>query len=527
MGYALLLQAVIIPLIASPISYVLGRKFGWRASWFAFAVIAYATLMLLVAAQTNPTDESYSWFPQNLAGSIVLSSIGHFGLYLDGISIPFAVMIYAIAAPVVLYSVPYMRRKIAEQEEVAIPEGSDEIMETPKTNSRFGLYLSLYLLYSGGMVGTVLATNLIELYFMFEFMLVPSYFLIAEFGYSSRGRVSIMYLLWTHIGALMMLLSFLAIGTQTQNFVFLGPGAVTAVQIASGLIPWVTFGIVVGMFVKLAAFGLHVWLPSSYDEAPTPITALMSAAMTGIGGYILIRMLTLLLPGEYVAISIGLGAWGVVTMFYGGVLALAQNDFKRLLAYSSISQMGYIIFGIATATQLGVAGSVFQFVSHATSKALLFMVVGVIMIQTGGLKNIKQMGGLTTKLPITATCAMIGFLGLLGFPETGGFQSEWLIFGGGLQLGSQTGAAANWWLVLTSLAVVATIVTAAYALWAMKRIFFGRLPDNLSGVKEPSALMLAPIIFLAALTILFGIMPSLVDNPLLATLSHLIPVPLR
>lgn len=521
MGNALLLQAVLIPLVASPIAYLLGRRVGSKATWFAFAVILYSTFALLIAAQTNPVDESYSWFPQSLSGSIVLSSIGHFGLYLDGISIPFALTIYVIAAAVVLYSVPYMEKKISEQEGIPQDKEGDEKGRNLKKSSRFGLYLGLYLLYSGGMVGTVLATNLIELYFLFEFMLVPSYFLISEFGYNRRGRVSMMYLLWTHIGALMMLLSFLAIGTQTGDFVFLGPGAVTAVQIAKGLIPWIAFGIVVGMFVKLAAFGLHVWLPSTYDEAPTPITALMSAAMTGIGGYILIRTLVLLLPGEYLAIGIGLAIWGVITMFYGGVMALAQNDFKLLLAYSSISQMGYIIFGIATATELGVAGSVFQFVSQATSKALLFMVVGAIMIQTGGLKDIRKMGGLTLKLPITATCAMIGFLGLLGFPETNGFQSEWLIFGGGLQLGSGTAPYASWWLALSILAVIATVITAAYALWTMKRVFFGLLPAELSNVKESSPYMLAPIVFLAALTIVLGIFPSLVDNPLFATISHL------
>jgi NADH-quinone oxidoreductase subunit M len=522
MAFALLLQAVIIPLIASPVAYLLGRRVGPRGTWFAFAVIVYALIALLVSAQVNPTQESYSWFPQSLTGSIVLSSIGQFGLYLDGISIPFSVTIYIIAASVILFSVPYMKKKISDQtlEEGIIEEGS----RVHKENSRFGLYLALYMLYSGGMVGTVLATNLIELYFLFEFMLVPSYFLIAEFGYGRRGKVSTMYLLWTHIGALMMLLSFLAIGTQTGNFVFLGSGAVTAVQIARGLIPWITFGIVVGMFVKLAAFGLHVWLPSTYDEAPTPVTALMSAAMTGIGGYILIRMLTILLPGEYLAISVGLAVWGVVTMFYGGVMALSQNDFKLLLAYSSISQMGYIIFGIATATQLGVGGSVFQYVSHATSKSLLFLVFGIVMLQTGGLKDMRKMGGLSMKLPVTATCAMIGFLGLLGFPETNGFQSEWLIFGGGLQLGSGSFAYADWWLVLTALAVIATIITAAYALFAMKRIFFGQLPAELSGVREASPYLLTPIMFLAALTILLGIIPSLVDNPLFATIGHLIPL---
>lgn len=532
MAYALLLQSVLIPIIASPVAYLLGKKFGTRATWFAFLILLYSTFALLLAAQSNPVDESYTWFPQSLTGSVVLSSIGHFGLYLDGVSIPFSITIYVIATAISLYSIPYMKRRIFEQEGVlqiqkeggSAEEAIEKMKETPATNSRYGLYLALYLLYSGGMVGTVLATNLIELYFFFEFMLVPSYFLIAEFGYSRRGRVSLMYLLWTHIGALIMLLAFLAIGTQANDFVFLGPGAVTAFQIASGLIPWIAFGVIVGMFVKLAAVGLHVWLPSTYDEAPTPITALMAAAMTGIGGYILIRILTILLPGEYLAIGLGMAIWGIATMFYGGILALAQDDLKKLLAYSSISQMGYIIFGISTATQLGVGGSVFQFVSHATSKALLFMVVGLIIVQAGGLKSMKNMGGLSTKLPITATCAMIGFLGLLGFPETNGFQSEWLIFGGGLQLGAQPGLTGSWWLVVSILGVISTIITAGYALVAMKKVFFGQLPAQLSSLKEGSAYMLAPIIFLAAITVLLGIFPSIIDNPLFATVNHLLPL---
>ena len=136
----------------------------------------------------------------------------------------------------------------------------------------------------------------------------------------------------------------------------------------------------------------------AHAEAPTPISALLSPAMIGIGAYILIRMFTLLLPSAYVEIGLGLAVWGVITMFYGGIMALAQDDIKRLFAYSSISQMGYIIFGLATATQLGVAGSIFQFVSHGTAKSVLFMVAGLIIVQAGGLRSIKGMGGLAAKL---------------------------------------------------------------------------------------------------------------------------------
>jgi NADH-quinone oxidoreductase subunit M len=551
MPYGLLLQAIIIPIAASPVVYFFGRTFGSKAAaWLSFAVLLYSTLALIYSSTLgNPVSELYPWFPQQISNQTsTLGSIGKFGLYLDGVSMPFAITIYIICTAAALYSLPYMGHRIGEQEEdldesIQQRDGGTQTLveerrmipkESSRVRSRFGLYYALYLLYSAGMVGTVLSTNLIELYFFFEFMLIPSYFLIAEFGYGARGRISFMYLLWTHIGALLMLLAFLAMGTLGGNFVFLGSGALTSAQLSAvsnfaAFLPWIVFGLIVGLFVKLAAFGLHIWLPYAHGEAPTPISALLSPAMIGIGGYIVIRMLALLLPSAYTSIGLGISLWGVVTMFYGGIMALAQDDIKRLFAYSSVSQMGYIIFGIGTTTQHGVEGAVFQFVSHGTSKAILFMVAGIIIVQAGGLRSIPKMGGLSTRLPITATCAMIGFLGLFGFPETNGFQSEWLIFSGGFLRASTPGPDMNWWMLLSVLAVISTMVTGGYALWTMKRVFFGKLPSELERVKEPSAYMLAPLIVLAALTILLGVVPGLIDNPLISTVSHysppLVPVP--
>ncbi|MDH2902109.1 MAG: NADH-quinone oxidoreductase subunit M [archaeon] len=556
MAYDILLQAVLVPIALSPIGYLAGRKFGSRGSFFAFAVLLYSTILLLIAAMTaNPYAEGYSWFPLSISASNLLGSVGHFGLYIDGISMPFALTIYTLCTAVSLYSVPYMKHRIFEQEGITLEtqetgstgqvqvvvqqspgsETSDpssskttdhskkRSLENPRTNSRFGLYIALLMLYSSGMVGTVLSTNLIELYFFFEFMLIPSYFLIAEFGYGARGRISLMYLLWTHIGALLMLLGFLGIGTVSGTFIFLQtPGVATSsvvTAIAGPLLPWIVFAIVIGLFVKLAAFGLHIWLPYAHAEAPTPISALLSPAMIGIGGYIIIRMFTIILPTAYHEVNLGIAVWGVLTMFYGGIMALAQDDIKRLFAYSSVSQMGYIIFGIATATELGVGGSVFQFVSHGTAKAILFMVAGLIIVQTGGLRSIKKMGGLSQKLPITAVCAAVGFLALLGFPETNGFQSEWMIFGGGFQLATAPGPYQNYWVILAILAVISTIVTAGYALWTMARVFFGKLPSELANVREGSAYMLGPMIFLAILTVALGVFPGFIDTPLFHSLA--------
>lgn len=556
MTVPILLQAILVPVILSPVGYLAGRRFGSKGTWFAFGVLLYSTLLLLIAAldrnSSGVYSETYHWFPISVTGSTLLNSIGTFGLYLDGISIPFALTIYILCTAVALYSVPYMKHRIFEQEGIPlespaaevqvqvqhsaatteIAEGSpsnsteseeslkEHSLENARTNSRFGLYIALYMLYSAGMLGTVLATNLIELYFFFEFMLIPSYFLIAEFGYGARGRISLMYLLWTHIGALLMLLGFLAIGTTEGTFVFLPIGSMT-VQIVGAILPWIVFAIVVGLFVKLAAFGLHIWLPYAHGEAPTPISALLSPAMIGIGGYIIIRIFTIILSNAYHEVDLAIAVWGVVTMFYGGIMALAQDDIKRLFAYSSVSQMGYIIFGIATTTELGVGGSIFQFVSHGTAKAILFMVAGLIIVQAGGLRSIKKMGGLSQKLPITAVCAGVGFLALLGFPETNGFQSEWMIFGGGFQLATSGGQLGVYWTILSIFAVISTIVTASYALWTMARVFFGKLPAQLSNVREGSAYMLGPMIFLAILTVTLGVLPGLIDGPMFQSLNQL------
>jgi NADH-quinone oxidoreductase subunit M len=558
MGYDILLQAVLVPIVLSPLGYLLGRQFGSRGSLFAFAVLLYSTVLLLIAAASpSPYSEGYSWFPVSISASGLLGSVGHFGLYIDGISMPFALTIYILCTAVSLYSIPYMKHRIFEQEGIPIEtseagtsgevevvvqeesgstdssssvpeEGQKDSMkkkrslENARTNARFGLYIALLMLYSAGMVGTVLSTNLIELYFFFEFMLIPSYFLIAEFGYGARGRISLMYLLWTHIGALLMLLGFLGIGSFSNTFIFLRTPDVTGniiTAIGGPLLPWIVFAIVVGLFVKLAAFGLHIWLPYAHGEAPTPISALLSPAMIGIGGYIIIRMFTIILPAAYNEVNLGIAVWGVITMFYGGIMALAQDDIKRLFAYSSVSQMGYIIFGIATATEVGVGGAVFQFVSHGTAKGILFMVAGLIIVQAGGLRSIKKMGGLSQKLPITAVCAAVGFLALLGFPETNGFQSEWLIFSGGFQLATVAGPDQSYWVILAILAVISTIVTAGYALWTMARVFFGKLPSELSNVREGSPYMLGPMIFLAILTVTLGVFPGLIDGSLFHTLS--------
>ena len=483
-----LLQILLVPLAFVFITYFVGLRWGRRTGWLAFLSLLYSTVVTLLVAIRGGAVEYYEWRP-----------IGIFGLNADGLSIPILFIISLLCALISIYSMSYMTHTINDDK------------------AQFGLYYALLLLYSIGMMGAVLATDLIEFYLFFELMLIPSYFLIAKWGSGDRDRISFMYFIWTHIGALALLAGILSVGYFSGTF--------DLQSIVSGSIPenlrlFIVCLMTVGLLVKMAAFGLHIWLPHAHAEAPTPISALLSPAMIGIGGYAIVRIVMTILPSAFMEISTFLAVWAVVTMFYGGAMALVQDDIKRLLAYSSISQMGYILLGIASFQTLGVSGAMFQYVTHGLGKGILFMVAGVIMIQTDGLRSIRKMGGLAAKMPITATAALIGFLTIMGIPPTSGFISEFLIFAGSFHEGFQLSSMTR--IALSFLGVISTALTAGYSLWAIRRIFFGELPSELTNVKEAPWTMTAPLLVLCAISVILGIFPDLVERLLLPAVKAIL-----
>jgi NADH-quinone oxidoreductase subunit M len=364
------------------------------------------------------------------------------------------------------------------------------------------------------MIGAVLATNLIEFYLFFELMLVPSYFLIAKWGYGDRDRISFMYFMWTHIGALAFLAGILSVGYLGHTFDLQN---IAMSSIPSGLRIWIALLMVVGLLVKMAAFGLHIWLPHAHAEAPTPISALLSPAMIGIGGYAIVRIVMTTLPSALIAISTALATWAVITMFYGGAMALVQDDIKRLLAYSSISQMGYILLGISSVQILGVSGSMLQYVSHGLGKGILFMTAGAIIIQAHGLRSIAKMGGLASRMPITATAALLGFLTIMGIPPTTGFISEFLVFAGSFREAFTLNSMFR--VAISFMAVVSTALTAGYSLWTVKRVFFGQLPSQLESVHEAPWTVTGPLLVLALVSLIIGIFPDLIERLLLPSVK--------
>ena len=532
-----LLAATFIPLLLAPVAYGIGRKAGAKpATWFSFGALAVSTGLLLIPAvgvytgQQTVYVEQYEW-----------GQFGDFGLRLDGLSMPFALIIYILCTVIALYSRPYMVHKIKEDlpghgnggggaegglghgsnrsvhDSHALPNKNVEsssqvtVLDTQQyVNNQIALYFALYLTFSMGMLGTVLATNLIQFYVFFELMLVPSFFLIAFYGYGARRRIALMFFFWTHVGAVVLLLGLLAMGFFAGGFDFDTVRA-NAGNIPEQWLPLIVFALVIGLGVKLAAFMLHIWLPYAHAEAPTPVSALLSPAMIGIGAYGLLRLWMELLAGSYEQYSLYINMWGLATMIYGGAMALMQDDIKKVLAYSSISQMGYILFGLSSESILGITGGTMMYVSHGLGKAILFMMAGSIILQTGT-RSMAKLGGLAGKMPYTAVIAMIGALTIIGIPPTSGFMAEWILFNGVLQ--TATAEMDPLRTTMFALGILATVLSSAYILWMYKRIFFGKIPEELAHVKDSNRYITATMAVFAAMTLIIGVYPDLFLNPI-------------
>jgi proton-translocating NADH-quinone oxidoreductase chain M len=556
-----LLAATFLPLLSSPVSYILAKKVGVTATaWFSFGILAISTGLIFIPAMTLTSGqsayvESYPW-----------SQFGNFGLRLDGLSLPFALIIYILCTVLALYSKPYMIHKIMEDanshagggeqhssdlsnrrisggigdhggsstyysdsSKMEVGSQVSSVIDTKKyLNSQMGLYFALYLAFSMGMFGTVLATNLIQFYVFFELMLVPSFFLIAFYGYGARRRIALMFFFWTHVGAIVLLLALLSMGFFAGGFDFDTIRA-NASQIPEQWMSIIVFALVVGLGVKLAAFLLHIWLPYAHAEAPTPVSALLSPAMIGIGAYGLLRLWLELLTGSYAEYSLYINLWGLATMIYGGAMALMQDDIKRVLAYSSISQMGYILFGLGSESVLGITGATMMYITHGLGKAILFMMAGSIILQTGT-RSMSKLGGLAGKMPYTAVITMIGALTIIGIPPTSGFMAEWILFNGVLQTG------VNHWdslrVAAFGIGILATVLSSAYILWMYKRVFFGKISEEYIHVRDSSKYITVTMAVLAAITLIIGVYPDLFLNPVIgyfqgifSDTSEILPIP--
>jgi NADH-quinone oxidoreductase subunit M len=505
----ILLSTVVIPILASLVLPLIGKKVSPKTVaaisvlLMTFPLVVIGGFTLIPGLGDGIVDPVY--FSQTYIGS--------FSMMLDGLSGPIAFGIGLVTAMVSVFSYPYMKHRFEEMEK----EGTRE--------PAWGMYYMLYVMFASSMLGTTLSTNLVEFYIFLELTLLPSFVLIAFYGYGARDRIAFMYLIWTHVGAMLFLIGTIAIGftvgtfdilnMQTLQFnVGLGEG------LAGNMSVYVAVVMLIGLFIKMAVFGVHIWLPYAHAESPTPVSALLSPNLIGIGGYAIVRIVHTLFPTSFSNLSIYLIGLALVTMIYGGLMALAQDDFKRMLAYSSISQMGYMLLGIASLTNLGISGAMLHYATHAVGKAVLFLVAGVLIVQFHGLRSLSKMGGLATKMPIIATLALIGFMHIVGIPPSLGLWSEVLIVFGAVSKVTEMG------LIAFSLLVVGLLIaiglSTAYSFITMKRIFFGHPKPEISEVRiERRKTLTLPIVVIAVVGILLFFFPTIFIDPLTRAVSSL------
>ncbi|MGC9125159.1 MAG: proton-conducting transporter membrane subunit, partial [Caldisericaceae bacterium] len=368
-------------------------------------------------------------------------------------------------------------------------------------------YLELLLL-EGSMIGIVLAGDVLTFFVFWEMMSWLSYFLIIK-GTEDSKEAGYKYIIMSLIGANSALIGLVLIYLKAQSFVFANVSLKLSSQSPAFIISiFVLFA--VNFLIKAAVMPLHTWLPDAHSEAPTPVSAILSGVLVKLGVYGLF-IFTFIIFGANLfkgimpsifgdSIILVILQWMAgLSILFGTFLAILQEDAKRILAYSTIAQVGYVVLGLSLNSTLGIAGGLLQLVNHAIFKALLFFVVGAVMYRTGT-KNLSELGGLIKKMPVSFIAMLLGIIALAGIPPLNGFASKWMIYQALLEKKS---------VLLLTIALIGGTGSFLYVYRLIHSVFLGSLPEKYNDVKEVPVLMQIPMILLALLTIVFGVFPGI------------------
>jgi len=373
-------------------------------------------------------------------------------------------------------------------------------------------FTNLLILASLGMSGIIMVKDIFSLYVFMEITAVSSFLLIAYPKSLESLEGSFKYLILSAVATVLMLSSIglllLVSGSTSFSAIAAGIGASrnsSLVILAVGLF-------ICGLFIKGGLVPFHGWLPDAYMAAPAPASILLAGIVTKAAGiYTLIRIVTSLFPYDQAVNSI-LMFIGTISIFVGAIAAIGQDNFKRMLAYSSISQIGYIILGLGAGTGLGIAGAVFHLFNHSVFKSLLFVNSAVVEKETGTC-NMNKMGGISQRMPVTGTTSVIAFLSTCGIPPLSGFWSKLIIVIALWQAGQYTYAA---------LAVIASVITLAYFLSMQRRVFFGKLKVGLENIKDADKGVIGVSIILAAIIAGVGVFFPFVYTTLISPVKEIL-----
>ncbi|HAM35907.1 MAG TPA: oxidoreductase [Elusimicrobia bacterium] len=372
-------------------------------------------------------------------------------------------------------------------------------------------YFFWFLILEVGMLGVFAALDLVLFYIFWEITLVPMYFLIGIWGGPKKEYAAIKFFLYTLTGSVFMLLGILAVYFRSSPHTF------DLLALMRGNSSWdLKFQIVIfiafylGFAVKVPAFPFHTWLPLAHVEAPTAVSVVLAAVLLKMGVYGIMRVSYGLLPLGFSWFLPILVVIAVINIVYGALCAMAQQDMKKMVAYSSINHMGYCLLGIAGVTATGFSGALLQMVNHGIITGMLFLLVGVIY-DRAHTRDISAFGGLAAKVPIYAGIMSLACFASLGLPGLAGFVSEFLCFLGAFMR----------WKVYTAISVLGLLTTAAFFLRMLEKVFLGPLNPKWADLADVDARELCALIPLTALTIYLGVYPKPALDLMNSTIIHM------
>lgn len=387
-----------------------------------------------------------------------------------------------------------------------------------KIDKKVKAYFALMLILQSSIFGVFFALDFFLFYIYWEVMLIPMFFLIALWGGEDREKAAVKFILYTFFGSILMLVGIIALyyvsgkGLDSLNIIALQGGKFSqeTFTVFGKVLPfekiffWVMF---IGFAIKVPMIPFHTWLPHAHVQAPTAVSVILAGVLLKMGAYGFIRISFPIFPQAAADSANIIALLGLLSILHGAFCALAQSDVKKLVAYSSVSHMGFVMLGLASMTVEGVNGAVMQMFNHGTSTAMMFLLIGILYERSHHRYIVKPDGsrgfsGLAIQMPTFTIIFLIGMFASIGLPGMAGFVSEFLIFLGAFKI----------FTLYTILAAIGLFFGAAYLLWMYKRMFFGSVSNDVKEYSDVTKLEISYMLPLCILVIVLGFYPSPLTN---------------